>query len=416
MNDMLPRLLKGVGDRPLADLGAHEKVHGRLEPTRYTPVQIIDLAHDAGLRGHGGAAFPAAMKMRAVAARRKPKYVVANGTEGEPASKKDSLLLRTAPHLVLDGITLATRAVGARQAVLAIGERNERALQAIDRALEERRRLPGQPQIEVVQTPERYLSGQETALINLLNGGTGKPTFGARPFERGLNDRPTLVQNVETLAHLALIARHGAGWFRQLGTDRHPGSALVTVSGAVSAPGVYEIAHGTRLSELLYAAGGGEPLGAVLIGGYFGSWLRAELIPELALSAEGLQRYGASLGAGVIVALPQSACPVAETARVADWFAAESAGQCGPCLNGLHAIADTVQRIASGTAAAHERSDLERWLSDLPRRGACQHPDGAVRFISSGLRAFAADFLDHARHGRCERCENPPVLPACAYV
>jgi NADH:ubiquinone oxidoreductase subunit F (NADH-binding) len=416
VSELLPRLLKGVGECPMADLAAHLAVHGPLDATRYTPAQIVDLAGDAGLRGHGGAAFPAAVKMRAVAGRRKPKYVVANGTEGEPASKKDGVLMRSAPHLVLDGLTLAARAIGAKETIIAIGEGNERALAAIDRALEERRRLPGQPRVQVVETPERYLSGQETALIDLLGGGPGKPTFGPRPFERGVNDRPTLVQNVETLAHLALIARHGPGWFRQLGTDRHPGSALVTVSGAVSAPGVYEIAHGMWLSELLDVAGDREPLGGVLIGGYFGSWLSAESIPEVALSADALRPHGASLGAGVIVALPRSACPVAETARVADWFAAESAGQCGPCRNGLPAVADTVQRIASGTASAHERSDLERWLSDLPRRGACQHPDGAVRFISSGLRAFAADFLDHARHGRCERCDNQPVLPACAYV
>jgi NADH:ubiquinone oxidoreductase subunit F (NADH-binding) len=356
------------------------------------------------------------MKMRAVAGRRKPKFVVANGTEGEPASKKDQMLLRQTPHLVLDGVAMAAKAVGARDAIIAIGERNHRGLEAVHRAIEQRRRLSNQPRLRIVETPERYLSGQETALINLLNGGPGKPSFGPRPFERGVEDRPTLVQNVETLAHLALVARHGAGWFRQLGTERDPGSALVTLSGAVGAPGVYEIAHGMPLRDLLYAAGGGEPLGAVLIGGYFGSWLPAEFIPEVNLSAEHLTSYGTSLGAGVIVALPRAACPVAETARVADWFAAESAGQCGPCHNGLFAVADVVQRIGSGTAAAGERGDLERWLSDLPQRGACQHPDGAVRFITSALRAFAADFLDHARHGRCERCDHKPVLPSCAYA
>jgi NADH:ubiquinone oxidoreductase subunit F (NADH-binding) len=129
------------------------------------------------------------------------------------------------------------------------------------------------------------------------------------------------------------------------------------------------------------------------------------------LSGEHLARHGASLGAGVIVALPQDACPVAETARVADWYSAQSAGQCGPCVNGLGAIADTIAHVAVGAATREDLADLDRWSDQLRGRGACQHPDGASRFIGSALAVFRADFTDHARHGPCERCAHPAVLP-----
>jgi NADH:ubiquinone oxidoreductase subunit F (NADH-binding) len=409
----LPRLLAGVGEQPMAELDAHLEAHGPLDLRHHAPGRIIELVHASGLRGHGGASFPAAVKMRAVASRRKPKVLVANGTEGEPASHKDRAVLRETPHLVLDGAALAARAVDAREAIIAVCETDERGLRSLEWALEQRHRrgLADQPRFQVVTTPARYLSGQETALVNRLSGGPGLPTFGPRPFERGVRERPTLVQNVETLAHLALIARHGASWFRQLGTEGAPGSTLLTVSGAVTSPGVYEIDPGMPLAELLESVGASRQLAAVLIGGYFGSWLPAESLGRVSLAAEDLRRHGVSLGAGVVVALPGAACPVAETARVADWFLAESAGQCGPCVNGLASIADTVQQIATGTADRGAESDLARWTGELPGRGACQHPDGAVRFVSSSLRTFALEFADHARHGLCERCGHPPVLP-----
>ena len=186
----------------------------------------------------------------------------------------------------------------------------------------------------------------------------------------------------------------------------------MTVSGAVARPGVYEIEHGMPLSELLVGAGVREPPAAVLVGGYFGTWLPANVVSEVRLAGEHLSEYGAALGAGVIVVLGADACPVAEATRIADWFAAESAGQCGPCVNGLDAIAATVHQLATGTASRSAWSELERWGHDLRRRGACQHPDGAIRFITSALRVFEPELRDHARRGPCERCAGRPVLPS----
>ena len=416
VEQLRPRLLTGVVERPMVQLDQHLEVHGPLPDLRaWASRPLIDFVETAGLRGHGGASFPVARKMRAVVSRRGRAIVVANGCEGEPASKKDRVLLRDLPHLVLDGAAIAARAVGAREAIVALPRGDERSVSSLQRALRDRQDAGRRddPRFEIVGLEPGYLAGQESALVSALNDGPGKPRFTPpRPFERGVRGRPSLVQNVETLAHLALIGRHGAGWFRELGTERDPGSALVTVSGAVAAPGVYEIEHGMPIGELLDSAVLNDELTAVLVGGYFGTWLPASEVSRVRLDSEHLAPYGATLGAGVIVALGAGACPVAEATRIADFFVAESAGQCGPCVNGLAAIAGTVQRLATGTARRTAVRDLERWTTQLPGRGACQHPDGAVRFIRSSLRVFEADFRDHASRGPCERCSQPPVLPA----
>ncbi len=411
---LLPRLLLGVGAQPTAELASHLRLHG--DPPdlqRWAPAQLIEMVEAAGLRGRGGGAFPVAAKLRAVAGRRGRKLVLANGAEGEPASKKDRALLRELPHLFLDGVSFAAAAVGARQALIAVPESDLDSLGSLERAIGERRGtgLPDAPKLALFPTPKRYIVGQESALINLVNTGSARPTFGSRPFERGVRQAPTLVQNVETLAHLALIGRHGPRWFRQLGTEQDSGSALITLSGAVRSPGVYEIEQGTPLTDVLLTGGADSQLAGVLIGGYFGSWVSATEAPRLLLSRGELAPYGASLGAGVIVALSAESCGVAETARVAAYLAAESAGQCGPCVNGLAAIADTVAALAAGTAPRGARIDLDRWCRELPRRGACAHPDGAARFIASALRVFSAEFDDHARRGPCQRCRVAAVLP-----
>ncbi len=411
---LLPRVLAGVADASQGDLRSHLAVAGPLpELRRWAPERLIDEIERSGLRGRGGAAFPVARKMRAVLARRGPRVVLGNGTEGEPASRKDRLLLTEMPHLVLDGAAVAARAVGADAAIIAFPEIDEPIADSLVRALDERRRarLGDEPGYELVAVDDGFVTGHESALVNALSGGEAKPIFRARPFERGVRRRPTLVQNVETLAHLALIVRRGAGWYREAGTARDPGSTLVTLSGAVASPGVYEIEYGAPLSDLLASAGQTEDLAAVLIGGYFGSWLPPAVIPQLLLSPAELAEHGVGLGAAVIVALGRSVCPVAETARVAEYFAAESAGQCGPCVNGLGAIAETMRQVATGTAPAGARGDLDGWSSSLGGRGACQFPDGATRFVSSALSVFAGAFDDHLRHGPCQDCSAPAVLP-----
>ncbi len=419
----LPRLLAGASAHGPLSLADHTRVHGPLpggggrgrRRARERSALLIEEIERSGLRGHGGAAFPTAAKMRAVTSTRRPVTAVVNASEGEPASHKDRTLLETLPHLVIDGGVLAAEAVGAGEVIVCVCESAVLGMESVARAIREREGAGAgrSPRVRLATVPEHYVAGQESALVNHLNGGSALPTFTPpMPFERGVAGRPTLVNNAETVAHIALIARHGASWFRELGTPEHPGSALVSLSGAVAYPGVYEIELGTSLSSLIEAAGGtrGRARGA-LIGGYAGSWVSGELVNDLALSNERLAPYGASLGAGVVLLLSEHACPVAETARLARWLAAESAGQCGPCVHGLQALAATVQKIAGGSAEAGAGQRIERLAALTTGRGACRHPDGAVNVILSAFEAFEMDFEEHAQHGPCDACGRGPELP-----
>jgi NADH:ubiquinone oxidoreductase subunit F (NADH-binding) len=218
------------------------------------------------------------------------------------------------------------------------------------------------------------------------------------------------VQNPETLAHLALIDRHGPAWFRQVGIHDHPGSALVTVTGAVRLPGVQEIACGAPLASVLDTAGGAlEPLRAVLVGGCHGVWIADHEIGRLTLDDVALARHGGSLGAGVVVALGRSACPARELAHAIGYLAEQSAGQCGPCSNGLPALAGLLSAVAAGRAPRGALRQLERWSGQLPGRGACHLPDGAVRLLASGMRVFAGELAAHER-GPCRACGRAPTL------
>ncbi len=407
----LPRLLAGIHAHGAMDLESHLAVHGPLPPAhkrrRRVESPLIGTIERARLGGRGGASFPTATKLRAVADARGRAIVVVNAAEGEPASLKDRTLCQSLPHLVLDGAQLAAQAVGADEVIVCVCESASASIHSITAAIAERHRLHGgavRTQVSVV--PSHYVAGQESALVNHLNGGPAKPTFTPPMiFEQGVRRRPTLVNNAETLAHVALIARHGSDWFRRLGTPGQPGSTLVTLSGPVAHPGVYEIEHGASLSSLIDAAGGTNAgVRGALFGGYAGAWIAGDLLGGVALSGEHLAPHGASLGAGVVVLLSEDACPVAETSRVARWLASQSTGQCGPCVNGLDALAGTVEEIAAGTAQAQAEQRIARLASLVRRRGACGHPDGAVNFILSAVDTFAADFADHARHGRCEAC------------
>jgi NADH:ubiquinone oxidoreductase subunit F (NADH-binding) len=391
----LPRLFAGIrrDGLPLG-LGAHHAVHGALPSAR----GLIDALTASGLRGRGGAGFPAGTKLAAVASGRRRPVVVANGAEGEPVSFKDKLLLRRAPHLVLDGAALAATAVGARDVYVAVDATAGEELGAVGNALDERRDRGLRWHLAVV--PAAFVTGEETALLAALEGRAAKPAFvPPRPFERGLRGAPTLVQNVETLAHVALVARHGPDWFRAIGSRDEPGSGLFTVSGAVGRPGVYEAAFGTPLRALVEQAGGvrGEA-GAFLVGGFFGSWVDPVAARSLALLDAELRRVGAKLGAGAIVVLPASACGLDQSARVARYLADESAGQCGPCVHGLASLAGALETLAEGRGDS--RPAALRWLAQVRGRGACRHPDGAARFVESSLDVFAHEVDLHLR-GRC---------------
>jgi NADH:ubiquinone oxidoreductase subunit F (NADH-binding) len=357
-----------------------------------------------------------AASARRLAARRNSPVVVANGCEGEPASAKDKTLLTRSPHLVLDGIALAGRTVGAERAHLCLHEDDTTVIDTIHRALAQRRAAGiDDLDLQITLVPHRYVASEESALVRLLNGGPALPMFTPpRPYQRGVDARPTLVNNVETLAHLALIARHGPDWFRTAGSKAAPGTALVTVTGAVKAPGVYEIPLGITGADLLaIAAGPAEPLQAVLAGGYFGAWLTHARFETARISAPDLTSAGAAMGAGIFIALPAASCGLAETARIARYLAAQSAGQCGPCVNGLPALATGLEAVTAG-GDRDAPGYLNNLIPYVAGRGACRHPDGATRLITSALTAFAPDARAHLTHGPCPGTHRAPLLPVPA--
>ena len=412
----LPRLIASPTATGLRD---HLDRFGPLVlPHAHDAGRLVDVVNRAGLRGRGGAGFPTGTKLAAVRrsasggtrTRRFP-IVVANGTEGEPASVKDTILLTLAPHLVLDGIVAAARAVGAPEAVICVERGNRSAIVAVRSALYERDRARQEAvQVRLAEAPAHYVTGEESALVHWLNGGDSKPTkVPPRPFERGVAGRPTLVDNVETLAHLALITRFGSTWWRSMGTSEDPGSCLTTVTGASRSPAVFEVPYGLPLLTLLDHAEVQVGQG-VLIGGYFGTWLGPEVARSVMLSRSGLAAAGASLGCGAVVALPEDACPLMELARVTRWLAGESAGQCGPCMFGLPAIAGAVEELATGGRPRESLAALSRWLPMVDKRGGCKLPDGVVRFVSSGLQVFAEHVAEHQRHA-CRHVGAAPVLP-----
>ncbi len=410
----LPRILPSVAGpaaEPAAclDFAAHVRKHG---PPRFRGAALIEQAATAGLTGRGGAAFPVARKLWAVAAGR-DAVVVGNAAEGEPASSKDAALLRLAPHLVLDGLQAAAEAVGARSACLYLSRRHPGGgpdlVGQLRKALASRV-AAGTDRIgvELIDAPARFLAGEESALAARINGGAARPSFkGRRVFERGVGGRPTLVQNVETLAHLALIARHGAAWFRSVGTHDEPGSMLCTVRDADGRARVVETPIGTQLDRLVPL---GDGVQAVLAGGYHGGWLTVAAARRMSLSNADLRPVGATVGAGVLAALPIAYCGMAETAHLARSLALESAGQCGPCFNGLPAIATALSAVARPRPAEGELTSLRRWAGLVTGRGACHHPDGTVRFIASALSVFAAEIAEHSL-GRCTATRHEQFLP-----
>ena len=400
-----------------ANLREHNDRYGPLPAVRQQdPQAVINAIAAARLTGRGGAGFPTATKMRAVSARRGPAVVVANGVESEPASHKDQALLARAPHLVLDGALLAARAVGADVVHICLDRTRDGQADGVLRAITERQHA-GLDDVAMVThgIPPRYVASEETSLIRWLNGGDARPTtVPPRPFEQGVGRRPTLVDNVETLAHVALIARYGPGWFCQAGHPDAPGTMLITVSGTVGHPGVYEIEAGTSVGDVLAICGGNADDGALLVGGYFGTWHAVRDLAHLPLSAPGLRAAGASPGAGVIFALQAGRCGLAETARILGYLAGQVAQQCGPCMLGLPAVADDFARLAEGGSDCDVLDRLERRLGAITGRGACRHPDGAVRMAASALAAFAADARAHAARRPCPgafRNGSPAVRP-----
>lgn len=387
-----------VGVEPRLMVPAPLDLRAELERGTYGPSRCLDVIAElteAGLRGRGGAAFPAGVKWRAVLDTAGAKVVVANGEEGEPVSRKDRWLLTHRPHLVLDGLLLAARAVRADRAVVYLShQETERAVRAAIAELDAAGLLPRGSSLEVHVVEPTYVAGEETAVCRSIDGGPALPLAKPpRPYEAGVAGLPTLVSNVETLAHAAWIARAGAAAYRMYGTENSPGTTLVTLGGACARPGVYEVPFGVPMAQLFDTVGAGrtsEP-SAFVVGGWFGGILGPSH-GDLPLCYDAVREAGSGLGCGALTMLGSDDDPLAVAAEIAGWYAAESAGQCGVCVRGTAAIRDTLRELHDGEAGAEARDKLARWGTTLPRRGACAFLDGAAtwaRTVVAELPAYS---------------------------
>ncbi len=351
--------------------------------------ELLALVEAAGLTGRGGAGFPTARKLASITGR--GPVVIGNAMEGEPLSSKDAVLLQQSPGLVVDGLSLLGAALGAERVVLATGPEVDSGAAA---------HAARGTRVEVLDLQGGFVAGQESALVNQVDGGPATPTDPLVPvYRRGVAGRPTLVLNAETLAQLALLARFGPQWFREQGTPTDPGTFLTTVTGSspsvLTRPGVLEVPRGTTLRAVLQAAGVRlDRVQAVLVGGYHGAWVPGHAL-DVGLTRDQLSAYAATPGAGVVHVLDRDACPLAHGARVAAYLASQSARQCGPCVNGLPRMAEALQALAVPGAARGLEAEVTRLAALADGRGACAHPDGTVRFVSSTLRTFADHVEDH---------------------
>lgn len=354
------------------------------------PEAVIAEVEASGLRGRGGAAFPTGQKWRLVrAAAGDEKYLVANGAEGEPGSAKDRLLMARAPHAVLEGALVAAEAIGARTVVVYVNDRFPDAVASLGAAVAEAEAAGyldgplGRMRIRLVPETHVYIAGEETALINVLMGRPAvpwhKPPY---PSERGLDDRPTAVNNVETLAQAAAILRLGAEAWRQ------SAPMLFSLSGDVARPGVFERPLGTPLARLIEEAGGmadGQAFRAVLPGGYSTPMLGADAL-HLPLDYESIRAAGSALGCSLIVVGERT--PLWRVARdVAEFFARESCGRCPTCVRGTRTLADTLP--AGEDLSPEAAGALILQAQRLRHKGICSFLDTAARFAETAVSAMS---------------------------
>lgn len=404
---LAPRLLRaGRGSTEIEDLTDYRRGGGYRSLDN--PDTLLHEVDESGLRGRGGAGFPLGIKLRSVrdhGRRAGEAIVVANGEEGEPASVKDRWLMRHRPHLILDGLRLAAAIVGAHRGHVYVSDPDAAA--TMDRALIDAADLLGDLELSVLTVEAGYVAGEETAAIRAINGGPAKPSDKPpRPFEQGVGEMPTLVSNVETLAHIPYIERSGGAAFRTIGTTTSPGTFLATVTGAGIPAVLYEIPHGLPVTDLLALHGvAPDRVRGVLMGGYFGGLLNRDVLGGI-LDHDSVRALGGGLGCGAVSLLTDE-CPVAVAASVMSYFDRENAGQCGSCFNGTAAMSAVLDALRDGVAGKDDLARLQRWSVVLRGRGACATLDAATN-VAGTLLAFFPDAVDGHRSGRCATCDTTP--------
>ncbi len=388
------------------------------------PEKVCQEVLDAGLRGRGGAGFPAGRKWMFMPKDDRPKYLCVNADEGEPGTFKDREIIRNDPHMLIEGIIIASWAMGANTAYVYIrGEFSEPA-DILERAIKEAyergflgERIFGKDfnlNVYVHRGAGAYVCGEETALIESLEGKRGNPRI-RPPFppQRGVYDMPTTVNNVETIASVPYIIREGAQAYRKFGTEKSPGTKLFCISGHIEKPGVYELPLGFPLMKLINEVAGGVKNGlklkAVIPGGSSTPILRAEECEGVNLDYESLQKAGSLLGSGAVIVIAEGTCMPKLLEILTHFYAHESCGQCTPCREGTGWMAQIAKRIYLGNA---EMKDLDVLLSlaeNMTGRTICPLADAAATPVKSFLAKFQEEFEHHIRNRGCPREKPFPV-------
>ena len=419
-NGYLPLLLKNLHRSDSASLAAYEQSGGYLALRRalkgMTPEQVTEEVKASGLRGRGGAGFPTGMKWGFMPKRPGPKYLVLNADESEPGTFKDRLLMERDPHLVIEGFLISCYAVGCRHGFIYIRGEFVRPYQILLEAVREARakgyagkNILGSGfdcEITIYRGGGAYICGEETALLESLEGKHGhprlKPPF---PAQVGLYGCPTSVNNVETIANVPLIVEMGAEWYARIGRPENTGPKLYCVSGHVRKPGVYEFPLGIPLRELIYEhAGGmlreGHPLKAVVPGGSSVPVLRADQVDVL-MDFESLSAAGSLLGSAGVIVMDDTVCMVDALLNLARFYSHESCGQCTPCREGTGWYVQILERLERGEG---KTSDLDL-LCDLSDRiqgnTICPPGDAVAMPVRSYVTAFREEFEHHVTRRKC---------------
>jgi len=396
-------------DRARAD-DAYEAA--RKAVTSLTPSEVTELVKSSGLRGKGGAGFPTGMKWSFVPEDVTPRYVVVNHDEGEPGTFKDRELAEADPHQLIEGIIIASWANGANKAFVycrgefALGSRRLDA--AIRDAYEQGflgRGIFGSGfDLDIVlhRGAGAYICGEESALLDSLEGFRGQPRLRPPfPAVKGLYGQPTVVNNTETLSTLPAIVANGAEWHKQWGTEKSPGTKVLSVSGHVTRPGNYEVAYGTTLKELLDLAGGmldGRRLKAIIPGGASAPLLTDTSVP---MDFESLKEAGTMLGSGAVVFMDETTCMVRNALVTTEFFEHESCGKCTPCREGTWWAVKVLERIEHGEGRQEDLDLLLDVADGMDGRAFCPLGDAAAWALRSNVKLFRGEFERHVAEGRC---------------
>ncbi|HIQ05449.1 MAG TPA: NADH oxidoreductase (quinone) subunit F [Anaerolineae bacterium] len=376
-----------------------------------TPQQVVEEVKAAGVRGRGGAGFPAGVKWGFLPKGVYPRYLVCNADEGEPGTFKDRMLMEYDPHQVIEGILISSYACEVERAFIYIrgeyGFAYERLKTAIKEAYERgylgKNILSTDYSLELTlhRGAGAYICGEETALLTSLEGYRGhprlKPPF---PAAEGLYRKPTIINNVETLCNIPHVIKHGAHWYRQFGTERSPGFRIFSLSGEVKHPGLYELPHGTTLRELIYEYGGGtiddRPIKAIIPGGLSMPQLPASAL-DTPLDFESVQKAGSLLGSASVIVICEGTSVIQVAQRTMSFYRHESCGKCTPCREGTGWLEKILLRIEDGQGRIEDLDEILRLSEPIERQTFCPFGPAAVWGVESSIHLFRDEYIEHIR-------------------